>query len=497
MLANSMVEQGTEFSGFLINPVDGFSYLAKMRQGSSGGWMFHLPYTSEPGEGVFIFTFYIFMGKLADLLGWAPQFVYHVIRTITAGGMFFVAYLLVTEFIPSPKLRWRAYLLILFGSGFGWLGTLFGMIASDLNIPESIPLYSAFANAHFPLATLLFLAIIIITLREKEVDWQRFLVIFLLSTLLALVQPFVFIVIGTVLGFWQIWEIRVRMRESGHSFLDSFKALPWASFSGIVLGAIPWLIYDYTLTINHEAISAWNQQNLTPSPPPIEFIFGLGGVFLLAVIGLRRVGELTGPSERLLIVWVVIQPLLLYAPFSLQRRLSMGLYFAVVILAIIALGKYVRPKRFNLVFALLFAFSLPSNLLVMGSGLAELNAAGGELVLGVDELASYQWLESATEQNALVLANSKIGNRIPAFTGHRVLYGHPFETPNAEQQEDLINRLLSSERNPDAVLEELNRLGVRYVLISDWDRGEGDLEWLDEIDQIFDEGEYAIYEMPK
>jgi hypothetical protein len=377
------------------------------------------------------------------------------------------------------------------------MGTLFGMIASDLKIPESIPLYSAFANAHFPLATLLFLSIIIIVLRERNSDWKRFILMFLISTLLVLIQPFVFVVIGAVLGFWQIWEIRVRMREPGGTLLESFKALPWASFGGITLGAVPWLIYDYSLTINHEAISAWNQQNLTPSPPPVEFIVGFGGVFLLALLGLRRAGGLTRPAERLLSVWVVVQPLLLYAPFSLQRRLSMGLYFPLAILAIIALDNFVRPNRFSLVYALLFALSIPSNLLVMGSGLAELNSEGGELILGEDELASYKWLASETEDGALVLANIQIGNRIPAFTNNRVLYGHPFETPYAEQQEQLVLRLLSSAEDPDDVMDELKVLDVRYVVISPEELRQGDLKWLDEIKPVFVAGEYAVYEMPK
>ncbi len=42
------------FSGFLFNPVDGNSYFAKMRQGLRGGWLFTLPYTAEPGAGVFV-----------------------------------------------------------------------------------------------------------------------------------------------------------------------------------------------------------------------------------------------------------------------------------------------------------------------------------------------------------------------------------------------------------------------------------------------------------
>ncbi len=50
---------GHVFGGFLLNPLDGNSYLAKMRLGLEGEWRFRLPYTAEPGEGAYLFLFYI------------------------------------------------------------------------------------------------------------------------------------------------------------------------------------------------------------------------------------------------------------------------------------------------------------------------------------------------------------------------------------------------------------------------------------------------------
>ena len=48
-----------EFGGFLLNPIDGHSYLAKMQQGFRGNWKFVLPYSSEPGTGAYLFLFFI------------------------------------------------------------------------------------------------------------------------------------------------------------------------------------------------------------------------------------------------------------------------------------------------------------------------------------------------------------------------------------------------------------------------------------------------------
>ncbi len=57
------------FTGFLVNPFDGNSYLAKMMEGFQGRWTFTLPFSQDPGEGEYIFLFYLFLGHLARITG--------------------------------------------------------------------------------------------------------------------------------------------------------------------------------------------------------------------------------------------------------------------------------------------------------------------------------------------------------------------------------------------------------------------------------------------
>ncbi len=56
-----------EFGGFLFGVDDGYSYLAKMRIGARGDWLFTLRYTSEPHDGALLFLPYILLGKLTAL----------------------------------------------------------------------------------------------------------------------------------------------------------------------------------------------------------------------------------------------------------------------------------------------------------------------------------------------------------------------------------------------------------------------------------------------
>ncbi len=50
------------YNGLVIAPIDGNSYLAKMMEGYNGAWKFTLPFTAQPGDGAYIFLYYLFLG---------------------------------------------------------------------------------------------------------------------------------------------------------------------------------------------------------------------------------------------------------------------------------------------------------------------------------------------------------------------------------------------------------------------------------------------------
>ena len=88
LIAWQLAPEGTQYTGLLINHLDGESYYAKMRQGARGDWLFHLPFTPEPHEGTFIFAFYLALGQLAGALNVPIPVVYHIARA--GSGLFFL-----------------------------------------------------------------------------------------------------------------------------------------------------------------------------------------------------------------------------------------------------------------------------------------------------------------------------------------------------------------------------------------------------------------------
>ena len=138
------------FGGFLFNPIDSNSYLAKMYEGWSGAWQFTMPFTAEKGNGTFLFMFYLVLGHISRITGLSLILTFHLTRLLSAG---FLAYTLTKFstwiFANQALLARRALRLTLFGSGLGWVFVIFGWITSDLWVAETYPFLAGFANPHF------------------------------------------------------------------------------------------------------------------------------------------------------------------------------------------------------------------------------------------------------------------------------------------------------------------------------------------------------------
>lgn len=484
------------FGGFLINPTDGYSYLAKMRQGWAGSWSFVLPYTADPGEGAFLFVYYLLLGHLARILSLTLLTVYHAARLLAGLWMFTLAFVFFARVLPSRRSRWMGFLLSLFGSGLGWFALSFDVTTSDLTIPESIPFLAAYTNAHFPLAAASTLWIVLCVLQTKRT---------LLAcvgaacgaTVLAAVLPFSALGLGAVLAVWLIWEMWWIARRSDKELSRRAlitKTLPVLAY---FIAVAPWGIYDLWVQSRHPVLQLWAEQNLTPSPPLLHYLLGFGLVLALAVVGLATARLHREASGRLLLVWVLVTGLMLYAPFPLQRRLSLGVFFPLAGLAAVGFERvFVSRRRMNLAFVTLLLLSIPSNIVVMSVGMLSVREREPLMVLTTQELATYRWMENNLPEEELVLASPLTGNRLPAFTSARVLVGHPFETPMAQEQERLVRDLYASTESPDQVLDRLHDLGVDAVVFGPSEARLGPARWLEQTNPAFQAGEVRVYKIP-
>lgn len=470
---------GEEFTGLLVNPLDGHSYLAKMRQGAGGQWLFELPFTPEPHEGAFIFVYYLFLGHLASWLRLPLIWVYHAARSVAGIVLLLMGYRFAAEFLEDVLSRRTTFVILALSSGLGWLLAGWGIVSPDLWIPESNTFFSVFVNPHFPLGQTLMLLLFMwvggpLAKPGSTVGGQSFpsasrrlLPACGVSLALALVLPFGTVIVYLTLGLYLLAGRVTGGQRNGPAL--------WGTLvTGIV--AAPLLVYYALVPSINPAFAAWSAQNLTPSPPLRLVVSGYGLLMPLAVAGI--VWCVRQRCGLLLVVWMVLGLALLYSPFALQRRFLIGLHIPIAVLAAIGLVRVVWPKvgseRRFLVAGLVTVLVLPSTMFILIVSSLGAATAGWPLYMTEGEGQAFAWLRTSTELTDVVLASPQTGLWIPAWAGNRVVYGHPFETIDAVEKEALVRDFFAGGRYD--LFAKLEEYGARYVFVGPRERALGRFE---------------------
>lgn len=467
------------FGGFLLNPLDGNSYLAKMRQGWNGAWTFTLPYTAEAGEGAALNLYYLFLGHIARWTGASLLFTFHAARVLGAALMLAALYRFFNALFKQARTRLTAFVLAALGSGLGWVALIFGGFTPDFWLAEAYPFLAAYANAHFPLGLALQIALLIPLTSTRSLAW-RWPLYALAAALLAIVYPFGLAVAGAVLG--------------AHLALRAWRRLPLGAETqrllALGIGGLPYAWYALNLVNQHPVLAAWHAQNQTPAPGPLDMLWALAPALLLALVGSYIAGRRGQMGQQMLLLWLLVALLLIYLPFSLQRRLASGLYIPLAGLAALGIEALSRSwRRWIWLAPALLLLSLPSNLLILAGGLGAAAQNNAELYLYADELAAFCWLEEHAQEDALVLAAPATGLYLPVYTDARVLYGHPFETVNADAQRQAVERFYHEGANA----AWLRRAAAAYLLYGPREREIGGAPDLPGWQLLFEEGDLQIW----
>ena len=488
LLAASLVSEGSEFSGFLMNPIDGFSYLAKMAQGPR--FEFTLPYAPEPGPGALLFVYHLALGAISSVLTLPLLVTYHTARVVGGIALYAACYLFFAKMLRSGRAKWAAFVLTLFGSGLGWLGLALGLFAIDLWVPEAVPFLSAYANAHFPLAVAALVFGVTLIVSVDVLERFRLPLIFSSGLVLALTQPLAVPAIGLILGIWIAWEFVLQRSVAEAKKRDLW---PWVGGSiALILGAGPLLLYDWIAVMRHPVLQLWNSQNITPTPSLPEVLLGYGLILALAIVGIVRTQSWASSEGRLLTVWSLLGLALLFVPLPLQRRMTLGLFIPLAALAGVGLDALTKRRgRFVLLLGATLIFSIPSNLVVVGSGMAAADQGQSGVTLNSADRALQVWAGQNLPAGSLILAGPNSGNQIPAQGPLRVLYGHPFETPRPESQLALIEELWRGG------LESLQDAGIGYVFYGSEERALGAPSWLRLVELIHRIDTAELYKVPE
>ncbi len=496
-----------KFGGFLLNPIDGNSYLAKMYQGWQGNWKFNLPYSAQTEGGGYLFLFYLALGHLSRITGISLQTTFHGVRILGAVLLLLSLWHFFSRVLSTRRARYFALGLALFGSGMGWIAAMFGLFTADFWVAEGYPFLSAYANPHFPIGMAIMLWILTPKvigepLKPNKNGLLRNVLLFVAAFVLSMILPFGVVVAMIVLVGLALWEFWSEYSGFNREFLGISVITGIFRQSGsvrklfpVLLGGIPVLVYEAWITQNDPFLAIWNEQNLTISPSLWDTFISFSPLALFAIPGIYWVLRKKMVSARVLLVWVGLGILLMYVPWNLQRRFFMGYLIPLAGLAAIGLDYlFMRSKVIALAVTCLIALLiLPTNLIILIGGIQAVRAKEPKVVLTRDEFDGLMWLESNLPRDALVLASPEMGLFIPAYTGRRVLYGHPYETVNATQMEELVLKLFRDLDNGN--YENLHKEEVSYLFYGSREQEIAGETFDLNFEPVYSSGEVQIYKI--
>jgi hypothetical protein len=496
LIAWAATPPGYQFNGILVNPFDGNSYLAKMRQGWAGSWQFHLTYTPEPHDGAYlIYLFYLSLGHMARLTGLPLILVYHVARVLGGLALLVAAYAFVIRLSDDRREQWLALWLVGTSAGLGWVGAMLNAFPIDLWVPEAFAFFSLLSNPHFPLALALMLVVVSGVVWPAAGIW-RWLGPGLASLALVLVHPLALAPIYTLLALYLLLR---------RWFDQKWPQTQLTAAGGVGLLSAPALLGGYWIYATNPAMSAWASQNVTPSPRVFDLVLGYGLVGLLAIPGGIMVVRERDSGGLALLAWSLGSLALAYMPYALQRRLLTGLGLPLAMLASIGIARWLLPKldvrRERLAVALIVGFSTVGNLFLLVvltvGGISQHGQpqAFARLYLRQDEVVAMQWLLD-NGQGEVVLAVPRTGMFLPGRAGVRVFVGHPFETVDFGAKQAQAEAFFRGELSGDEWQTLREQYGIRYVFVGPAEQALGGGDYLSKLHPVFQQGQVTIYSLP-
>jgi len=419
---------GQVFMGFFFLGDDANTYLAKMRQGWEGSWVWHNRYTTEPSPGAYLFLFWIFLGHVAAVANLPLIVVFHLARIGAAFALMAASWLFIKQFVEDRSARRFAFVFIALGLGLGYviqaLGhpVIFGNQTDTLDwrMPELTAFYSVLALPHFAWSGVFAALGVALTLMAIQ---RGSLVLAALAGLSwlgqASIHPQMPILMAGATG------VALLLRPA--------PPRGWVAAALAFAIPAPYILYSYLAFVGNPEVQRWTFHSKNSLPPEtISFLFAIGPQLLLALLGLPGALRRRTRADLFLVAWIVLLAAILYLPNpagDLRRRFLDGLYLPLGVLAARGMYEVIIPRLRSLRARALVPFSyvafacIGSAFLILAPLAVATNPQYSVSQATYDGLS---WL--GTEPTGRVLCMPGIGLYVPAYSSDTVYVGHYDET---------------------------------------------------------------------
>lgn len=465
------------FTGFVFGVEDGNSYIAKMLWGSTGAWLFRTPYTAFPQNGFFAFIPYMLLGKLTATPSQHEQLValFQIFRWVGGMAMIWASYQFLALFFDEIRLRRWGVVLVITGGGLGWL-SIFGLqdlwfkgLPLEFYSPETFGFLSIYGLPHLSLGRALLIWGLVGYLKGGEVQKVGRIQLVLpgfLWLILGIMQPL------TVVTGWAVLAAHLGLMATyglyGYYKREVFDWKKWRNHVKIAITMIilssPLVIYTMLSFTFDPFLREWSSQNLIMSPPPGDYLLAFAVILPFVITGLRKMLEEIKPRTLALLGWVLIFPLLAYAPYNLQRRLPDGIWVALVTLGLFGLS-IIKSKIWRLASYTWLIWSILSVIILLVGSIFTISQVQSPIFRPAAEVEAFLFLRIQAPENAVVITSYENANPLPAWAPVRVLIGHGPESMRLAQIQPQVEDFIAYRLEPSRQKELLELFDAKYILL--------------------------------
>jgi hypothetical protein len=468
---------------------DTSQYQAAMREGaSSTSWLIHNRFTAETHDPVLIYPLYAGLGTLSAAAGVDPRLVFNAAEWLGRLSLLGALYAFAATFLTDIRQRHLAVALAAATLG---LAALALTRSAPINVYLEMSSFGVFLSApHLMLGLALTLLVAPLYLRARDGDPGALGLLGADVLALSLVHPFNLPVVVSVLVVDAVLG----------------RGCGWQAALVAVVAAAPMTLYNFFLfQLDPFWAGTYGVQNRMPAPMPWELPVDFGLVLIAAPLAWTGVRMWPPDRRRLLLLWIALGLVWLYAPVPFQRRFAFGVQPGLAILAasgLFALNGWMRGRDWGAVrrrvvnYTLaLAAVSTAGLVYVSVVASAALNAPAEVYLLTRWEAAAAGWLAEHASADDVVLASTEFANPLVGLFDGRVVHGHIVATRASETKQALVRRFFGA----DASVVERSRLlresGASIVAFGPRERALGatDLAGQPELEWVHDAGGVSLF----
>jgi hypothetical protein len=454
-------------------------YQAAMREGArQSGWLIHDHFSAEPHQAAFIYPLYVGAGKLAATLHLDAQVLFGALEWLGRLSLLGALYLFVATFLTGPTQRRLAVLL---AAGTLGMAVLFAPLSREINVFLELNSFGVFLSApHLMFGLALTLLCGVLYVRRQAV-W---LALAMLG--LNLVHPFNVPVVLSVFVVDAVWSGR----------------RAWLAAALAVCAAAPVLGYNVLLFQTDPFWSGtYGTQNIMLSPAAWALPIDFGLLLLAAPLAWPALRAWPDERRRVLLLWVGLGLLWMYAPLPFQRRFGFGVPPGLAVLA--ALGILYLSQRFParlLRYALILAAVSTSLLVYLAVVASAIRNEPSPVYLWTRaEADAGAWLGEHSTASDVVLASTDFSNAVVGTIDGRVVHGHLVATLRSAEKEALVKRFFAADTSPAERSLLLAQSGATYVAVGPRERALGAATLIDqpELARAYDQAGVILFRVQR